>query len=480
MTDSASPPLASAAPPERPPQLGNVKATRDDWLALALSVLAVEGVAHVTVLTLSERLGVSRSSFYWYFKNRDELLDALLDRWDRLNTRSIVAQAEAPAATVNEAVCNVFRCWVNPAIFSPRLDFAVREWARRSASVRKALDRSDRVRTEALEGPVRPLRLWGRGRLGAGAGALLHADRLLRARPQGADRGAAQAHAPLSQGVHRRSPPSEAEVERVPRLCGAPRACPGFRLFASAAMSARYSAFALLQQGLAGHKGWPQAWRKAKPKPAYDFVIVGGGGHGLATAYYLAKTHKRPRVCVIEKGWLGGGNTGRNTTIVRSNYFYPESVALYDLALRLYEGLSRELNFNVMLSQRGILNISHTPAQLEIAARLANAMQLNGVDAELWGPNEIRKRLPLMTQSLDSRYLPNGGVWQRRGGTARHDAVAWGYARAADRLGVDIVENCEATGFIMRERRLRRRRDDARAKFAPRRSASRSPAIRRS
>ncbi len=214
-------------------------------------------------------------------------------------------------------------------------------------------------------------------------------------------------------------------------------------------MSGRYSAFALLRQGFAGHKGWPQAWRKAKPKPAYDFVIVGGGGHGLATAYYLAKTHKRTRVCVIEKGWLGGGNTGRNTTIVRSNYFYAESVALYDLALRLYEGLSRELNFNVMLSQRGILNLAHTQAQLEMAARLTNAMQLNGVDAELWGPNEVRERLPLMTRSLDSRYLPNGGVWQRRGGTARHDAVAWGYARAADRLGVDIVENCEATGFIM-------------------------------
>ena len=214
-------------------------------------------------------------------------------------------------------------------------------------------------------------------------------------------------------------------------------------------MSGRYSAFALLQQGFAGHKGWPQAWRKARAKTAYDFVIVGGGGHGLATAYYLAKNHNRPRVCVIEKGWLGGGNTGRNTTVVRSNYFYPESVALYDLALRLYEGLSRELNFNVMLSQRGVLNVSHTPAQLEIAARLANAMQLNGVDAELWGPDEIRERLPLMAQSLDSRYLPNGGVWQRRGGTARHDAVAWGYARAADRLGVDIVENCEATGFVM-------------------------------
>ena len=200
---------------------------------------------------------------------------------------------------------------------------------------------------------------------------------------------------------------------------------------------------------MAGHKGWPQAWRKAKPKPAYDFVIVGGGGHGLATAYYLVKTHKHRHVCVIEKGWLGGGNTGRNTTIVRSNYFYAELVALYDLALRLYEGLSRELNFNVMLSQRGILNLAHTRAQLEMAARLTNAMQLNGVDAELWGPDEARERPPLTTQSLDSRYLPNGGVWQKRGGIARHDAIAWGYARAADRLGVDIVENCEATGLIM-------------------------------
>ena len=151
MTDSPTWSAATGPPPERPAQIGNVKATRDDWLDLALSVLAAEGVAHVTVLNLSERLGVSRSSFYWYFKNRDELLDALLDRWDRLNTRSIVDQADRPAATVNEAVCNVFRCWVNPAIFSPRLDFAVREWARRSSTVRKALDRSDRVRTQALK-----------------------------------------------------------------------------------------------------------------------------------------------------------------------------------------------------------------------------------------------------------------------------------------------------------------------------------------
>jgi AcrR family transcriptional regulator len=151
MAASATWPAASGSAPQRPAPSGNVKATRDDWLDLALSALAVEGVDHVTVLALSERLGVSRSSFYWYFRNRDELLDALLDRWDRLNTRSIVIQAEASAATVNEAVCNVFRCWVNPAIFSPRLDFAVREWARRSPHVRQALDASDRVRTEALK-----------------------------------------------------------------------------------------------------------------------------------------------------------------------------------------------------------------------------------------------------------------------------------------------------------------------------------------
>ena len=151
MANSALWPSASSSPPRRATQSSNVRATRHDWLDVALSVLAIEGVDHVTVLALSERLGVSRSSFYWYFKNRDQLLDALLDRWDQLNTRSIVAQAEAPAVTVNEAVCNVFRCWVSPAIFSPRLDFAVREWARRSAHVRKALDRSDRVRTEALK-----------------------------------------------------------------------------------------------------------------------------------------------------------------------------------------------------------------------------------------------------------------------------------------------------------------------------------------
>ena len=357
-------------------------------------------------------------------------------------------QAEAPAATVNEAVCNVFRCWVNPAIFSPRLDFAVREWARRSAPVRKALDRSDRVRTEAVkalfvrfgyedEDAFVRARVLYYMQIGYYALDLREPiETRLNLTPH---------YLKAFTGVD----PDQAEIDAFRAYAMGHAHIPDFELFARAVMSGRYSAFALLRQGFAGHKGWPQAWRKAKPKPAYDFVIIGGGGHGLATAYYLAKTHKRTRVCVIEKGWLGGGNTGRNTTIVRSNYFYPESVALYDLALRLYEGLSRELNFNVMLSQRGILNLAHTQAQLEMAARLTNAMQLNGVDAELWGPNEVRERLPLMTRSLDSRYLPNGGVWQKRGGIARHDAVAWGYARAADRLGVDIVENCEATGFIM-------------------------------
>jgi AcrR family transcriptional regulator len=151
MANSALWPAASSSPPRRPAQSSNVKATRDDWLEVALSVLAIEGVDHVTVLALSERLGVSRSSFYWYFKNRDELLGALLDRWDELNTRSIVASTEEPAASVTQAVCNVFRCWINPLLFSPRLDFAVREWARRSAHVRKALERSDRIRTDAVK-----------------------------------------------------------------------------------------------------------------------------------------------------------------------------------------------------------------------------------------------------------------------------------------------------------------------------------------
>ncbi len=204
----------------------------------------------------------------------------------------------------------------------------------------------------------------------------------------------------------------------------------------------RYSAFSLLREGLSGHRGWRPAWTKAKPKSAYDAVIVGGGGHGLATAYYLAENHGLTRVAVLERGWIGGGNTGRNTTAVRSNYFYPESVALYDLSLRLYEGLSKELNYNVMLSQRGMLIAAHTPAQMEICARIANAMQINGVDGRLMSADEAQRRIPLLNQTEGARFKCLGGVWQGRAGVARHDAVAWGYARAASALGVDIIENC--------------------------------------
>jgi sarcosine oxidase subunit beta len=216
----------------------------------------------------------------------------------------------------------------------------------------------------------------------------------------------------------------------------------------------RYSAFSLLRAGLRGHKGWRPAWRKARPKPAYDAIIIGGGGHGLATAYYLAKNHGMGRVAVLERGWIGGGNTGRNTTAVRSNYFYPESVALYDLALRLYEGLSQELNYNVMLSQRGMLIAAHTPAQMEICARIANAMKLNGVDGELMGADEALRRIPLLNQTTDARYKCMGGIWQGRAGIARHDAVAWGYARGASDRGVDIIENCTVESLLIEGGRI--------------------------
>ncbi|MGO4835741.1 sarcosine oxidase subunit beta family protein, partial [Rhizobiaceae sp. 2RAB30] len=170
---------------------------------------------------------------------------------------------------------------------------------------------------------------------------------------------------------------------------------------------------------------------------------------GLATAYYLAKNHGIRNVAVIEKGWLGGGNTGRNTTTIRSNYFYPESVALYDFALRLYEGLSRELNYNIMLSQRGVATVAHSEAEMEVAARLVNAMQVNGVDAELLSRDEVLRKAPLLNDGDRARYPVFGGVWQGRAGVARHDAVAWGYARAADALGVDIIQGCEVTGFLI-------------------------------
>ena len=210
----------------------------------------------------------------------------------------------------------------------------------------------------------------------------------------------------------------------------------------------KYSMFRLLREGLTGNRGWGQAWRSPTPKAAYDAIVVGGGGHGLATAYYLAKNHGITNVAVIEKGWLGGGNTGRNTTVIRSNYFYPESAALYDFSVRLYEGLSQDLNYNVMFSQRGMLMLAHSEPEMEMAARQCNAMRLNGLDAELLDRDQVRRLAPVLNFRDDARYPVHGGVIQPRGGTGRHDAVAWGYARAADALGVDIIQNCEVLDFI--------------------------------
>jgi sarcosine oxidase subunit beta len=208
-----------------------------------------------------------------------------------------------------------------------------------------------------------------------------------------------------------------------------------------------YSIFSLVSQALKGNTGWPRGWRRAELKNRYTAVVIGGGGHGLATAYYLAREHGIHNVAVLEKGWLGGGNTGRNTTNVRSDYMFPESVAVYDLALRLYEGLSREVNFNIMLSQRGWLTLIHNLHQMEAARHKANWLRCNGVDGEVIGRAEVQRRLPLLAIGSNARFPILGAFLQRRGGTIRHDAVAWGYARAADRLGVDIIENCEVIGF---------------------------------
>ncbi|OJW28413.1 MAG: sarcosine oxidase subunit beta [Rhodospirillales bacterium 69-11] len=208
-----------------------------------------------------------------------------------------------------------------------------------------------------------------------------------------------------------------------------------------------YSALRVFIEGMRGQTGWAPAWRSPAPKSRYDVIIVGGGGHGLATAYYLAKSHGVRSVAVLERGWLGGGNTGRNTTVIRSNYYYPESARLYDLALGLYEGLSRELNYNIMFSQRGVVVTAHSRHEMESAARWGGAMNLNGIDTQLLSVAEIKARIPVLDCSPGARFPVFGGFVQARAGTARHDAVAWGYARAADRLGVDIVQNCEVQGF---------------------------------
>lgn len=209
----------------------------------------------------------------------------------------------------------------------------------------------------------------------------------------------------------------------------------------------RFSIFSLLRGGSTGQLHWRPQWRSPDPKPGYDVLIIGGGGHGLATAFYLAKKHGITNVAVIEKGWLGGGNTARNTTIIRSNYLFDESARLYDHALTLWDELSRDLNYNVMYSPRGVLMLAHNIHDVQVFKRHVHSNRLNGVDNEWLSPEECKAFCPPLNVGGSMRYPILGGALQRKGGTARHDAVAWGYARAADALGVDLIENCEVTGI---------------------------------
>jgi sarcosine oxidase subunit beta len=208
-----------------------------------------------------------------------------------------------------------------------------------------------------------------------------------------------------------------------------------------------FSGLSLIWRGLSRHRSWQNQWRKAEPKRSYDAIIVGGGGHGLGAAYYLAQEHGLTNIAVLEKGWIGGGNTGRNTTIIRSNYLFNESAALYDHSLKMWENLSQVLNYNVMFSARGVMMLAHTVHDVQTSKRHIHANRCNGVDNEWLDPEQAKEFCPLLNIQDNIRYPVLGAALQRRGGTARHDAVAWGYARAADALGVDIIENCEVTGI---------------------------------
>ena len=209
----------------------------------------------------------------------------------------------------------------------------------------------------------------------------------------------------------------------------------------------RYNWLSVLTQGLTGHTGWPRQWRDPEPKQHYDVIIIGGGGHGLATAYYLAKEHNITNVAVVEKGWIGGGNVGRNTTIIRSNYMLPPNSYFYEKSMQLWEGLEQDFNFNAMVSQRGVINLFHSDPQRDAFARRGNAMRLAGIDADLLTPDEVRDYCPILDFD-NARFPIQGGLMQKRGGTVRHDAVAWGYARGADSRGVDILQNCEVTNIL--------------------------------